>query len=87
MFLLVLFVVAGSFSTLSLLSCPWPPPSSLEDFLCVVLRVALGGRVGTVQWYLFAEGTVALLGLHRARDDPRLAPITQPLVLVFLHSR
>lgn len=54
--------------TLSLLSCPWPPPSS-SDFLCVVLTVLLGGRVGVVQWYLFAEGTIALLGLHRAKDD------------------
>lgn len=40
--------------TLSLLPCPWPPPSS-SDFLCVVLTVLLGGRVGVVQWYLFAE--------------------------------
>lgn len=62
-------------STFSLLSCPWPPPSSSEDFLCVVLTVALSGRVSVVQWYLFVEGIFAFLGLHRAREDPNLARI------------
>lgn len=72
--------------TLSLLSCPCPLSSS-EDVLCVMLTLVLGGRVSVVQCYLFAEGTIALLGLHRARDDSRLTPINQLLMLSVLHLR